>query len=616
MEPLNPQSVADNGQPLEQLLQALRQDLIHLQQDVVAQLVQDVNQLQQKKAQLTAEIEQLTAARQVMQTEQEIWLSAQQQAQQQLWARQLAQILGNHLQKTIVERLDQIAAHPSSVTGETANAQPGAGEKEIGHTPAEEAQRLLAALDSSFSASFKALERELNNYHSTLFQQISRMQDLEQQGEVVLTALVRRLQEQLQMAETTVHSTPPPMVTTEPHDSEVGQQGEGVTSPPISGGTALQEQPTALQSPATPGKSSRSTPSPSSLSPTQIGFLCAFLSTIAFSIHNVIVRVIGRESNILGLLRWGGAVPQLDLGNSLMTLWLRMMVVLPLMVVIAKLVYPRFWEDIQWRLNARDRRERKPLVFGVISGIFLFLSQLCIYVAIGRIGPGPAVTLLFMYPLFTVLLSWLWLKKMRPTPMLWAVIGVIFWGVLLTLSPGGKLGSLDRLGVTFACFAGIFFALYMTWMDLSFETLKAIPVKSGVAHPENGLQVGDSFNTLKKPILITLIQFTTVCLLSNLILLLPVNLDIRITKIDQLILGGLVIGALALVAYLLNNFAVQKIGPESASIMSSLGPVLTSILALLLIQEPLRPVQWLGVVLVTAGVAAFTVEKNSAKRRI
>ncbi|MFM7450657.1 MAG: EamA family transporter [Leptolyngbyaceae cyanobacterium] len=574
MEPLNPQSAADNGQPLEQLLQTLRQDLIHLQQDVVAQLVQDVNQLQQEKAQLTTEIEQLTAARQVMQTEQETWLSAQQQTQQQLWARQLAQILANHLQRTIVERLDQIADHPSSVTGEMATAESGAGEKESSHTSGEEAQRLLVALDSSFSATFKALERELNNYHSTLFQQISRMQDLEQQGEAVLTALVRRLQEQSQITETT-----------------------------------------ALQSPATPGKSSRSMPSPSSLSPTQLGFLYAFLSTIAFSIHNVIVRVIGRESNILGLLRWGGAVPQLDLGNSLMTLWLRMMVVLPLMVVIAKLVYPHFWEDIQWRLNARDRRERKPLVFGVISGIFLFLSQLCIYIAIGRIGPGSAVTLLFMYPLFTVLLSWLWLKKMRPTPMLWAVIGVIFWGVLLTLSPGGKLGSLDRLGVTFACFAGIFFALYMTWMDLSFETLKAIPVKSGVAHAEIGLQLEDSFNTLKKPILITLIQFTTVCLLSNLILLLPINLDIRITKIDQLILGGLVIGALALIAYLLNNFAVQKIGPESASIMSSLGPVLTSILALLLIQEPLKPVQWLGVVLVTAGVAAFTVEKNSAKRR-
>ncbi|HEY9752762.1 MAG TPA: EamA family transporter, partial [Coleofasciculaceae cyanobacterium] len=507
MEPLNPQSAADNGQSLEQLLQTLRQDLIHLQQDVVAQLVQDINQLQQEKAQLTAEIEQLTAARRVMQTQQETWLSEQQQAQQQLWARQLAQILANHLQRTIVERLDQIVAHPSSVTGEMANAEPRTGEKEIGHTSGEEAQRLLAALDSSFSASFKALERELNNYHSTLFQQISRMQDLEQQGEAVLTALVRRLQEQLQMAETTARSAPPPMVTTNlhdsSHDSEVVQQGEGVTSPPIAGGTALQGQPTALQSPATLGKSSRSKPFPSSLSPTQIGFLCAFLSTIAFSIHNVIVRMIGRESNILGLLRWGGAVPQLNLGNSLMTLWLRMMVVLPLMVVIAKLAYPHFWEDIQWRLNARDRRERKPLVFGVISGIFLFLSQLCIYVAIGRIGPGSAVTLLFMYPLFTVLLSWLWLKKMRPTPMLWAVIGVIFWGVLLTLSPGGKLGSLDRLGVTFACFAGIFFALYMTWMDLSFETLKAIPVKSGAAQAENGLQLGDNFNTLKKPILIT-----------------------------------------------------------------------------------------------------------------
>jgi drug/metabolite transporter (DMT)-like permease len=220
-----------------------------------------------------------------------------------------------------------------------------------------------------------------------------------------------------------------------------------------------------------------------------------------------------------------------------------------------------------------------------------------------------------MYPLFTVLLSWLWLKKMRPTSMLWAVIGIIFLGVLLTVSPGGNLGSLDRLGVGFAFFAGIFFALYMTWMDLSFERLKAIPLGGDKAHQDSGSRSDPDFDKLKKPILITLIQFTTVCLLSNLILLFPINLGIRITKLNELILGGLLIGSLALVAYLLNNFAVQKIGPESASIMSSLGPVLTAVLAFLLIQDPLKPVQWFGVVLVTVGVVAFTVEKNMARIR-
>jgi len=54
-------------------------------------------------------------------------------------------------------------------------------------------------------------------------------------------------------------------------------------------------------------------------------------------------------------------------------------------------------------------------------------------------------------------------------------------------------------------------------------------------------------------------------------------------------------------------------GAARASIIASSGPVMTALLAFLLIQSPLQPVQVIGILLVTGGVTALSFERMKAQ---
>jgi drug/metabolite transporter (DMT)-like permease len=77
-----------------------------------------------------------------------------------------------------------------------------------------------------------------------------------------------------------------------------------------------------------------------------------------------------------------------SLGNSLLILWLRMLVVVPLMAILVTVLYPAVWRDIKQFAQSKDW-----FLFNVLgSGFFLFLSQVLIYLALGTISPGVAIT--------------------------------------------------------------------------------------------------------------------------------------------------------------------------------------------------------------------------------
>lgn len=312
----------------------------------------------------------------------------------------------------------------------------------------------------------------------------------------------------------------------------------------------------------------------------KLGLWLILLSTFALSIHNVIVRItIGQRVNLFGLFSIGGLI-QPTIGNSLLILWLRMLVVVPLMMGIAGFLYPPVWQDLQQLILKRDRR---PLLRIIGSGLFLFLSQVLIYIAIAQIGPGVAVTILFMYPLLTVPLAW-WLFHDRPSRLRIAVMSLILIGVVLTALPSlgaAKIGG----GVITAVLSGIAFALYLILMQLGFRSAHPVPV--------------------------SVVQFLTVLVLSSVSLSLPIQLGVSILPGARVGFfgGGLVLGAFTLVGYLANNFGVRYMGAAQASIVASSGPVLTAVLAALVIRTKLDWVQIAGILLVTIGVAALSFER-------
>ncbi len=614
-----PEINGENARTVEGILQTVTQDLKHLHQGLVTQLSQEVTQLQAEKARLTAEVGKLQTTQQTLQTRQQESLSQQQVAQQQLWAKQLALVLANHLQNVMVQQVNQLANTNQLGSGRMALASDGSDSSDHAH-------RLLASLDSTFSATFNTLQQELASYESALSQRISRMHSLEQQGEAVLETLVSRIRDQLlleaeprspqpllpQENGTLAQSTygvgyesaqqppqgyPPELPFTPLRSAPVQPIGQ---SPQANPSQTQQPRPSATISPAPlaiPGSSlPQQAPAKKELSSFWTGLCLVLLSTVALSIHNVVVRIIGNGSvdpitkvfqltpaRVLDSFDVGGFL-RLNLGNSLLILWLRMLVVLPLMVIVAMVLYPPVWRDLKRFFALQDR---KPIWIVVGSGVFLFLSQVMIYIAIGQIGAGPAVTILFMYPIFTVPLAW-FLFGDRPTPLRWAVMGTILTGIILTALPkifeSGKGFSPE--GIIIAVGSGVAFALYLILMQLGFKKLHPVPV--------------------------SLIQFFTIFVLSAVILiLLGPNLGVIVEpdKRTGFILSGIVLGCLTLVGYLSNNFGVRYMGAGLASIVASIGPVMTALLAWILIQNKLQGVQWFGIFLVTAGVGALSFER-------
>jgi drug/metabolite transporter (DMT)-like permease len=562
----------------EEILRAVTQDLKNLQQGLIVQLAQEVARLQAEKARLMTDIEKLQTHQKALQVRQIETLSQQQIAQQQLWAKQLAQVLANHLQALMLQRLNQIAtANPSEPMSESARLSSSL----TGYS--ENAQRLLASLDSTFNITFNTLQQELNSYQSTLSQQINRMHSLEQQGEAILDALVSRLREQLQLEAT--HRPPAPFPS-----SPTPTAGNGHAAPmPVGNGVPPHARAHPLPTSAPVPISVPGTPLPlvsklkERFSNLQLGLLFVLISTIALSIHNVAVKVIGRESTVLGLFKLGGFI-QFNFGNSLLTLWLRMVVVLPLMIPVAMFLYPSVWRDIKRFLLSSDRRP----IFNVVgSGLFLFLSQILIYIAISQIGPGPAVTILFMYPIVTVPLAWL-LFGDHPTRLRWIVMGVILVGVAFVALAAPNAAAFSGGGVLLAIAAGVSFAFYLIFMQLGFKKLHPVPV--------------------------SLVQFSTIFCLSSVLLILGGSaLGVEVKNQGGFIVGGIILGALTLIGYLANNFGVRLMGAARASIIASSGPAVTAFLALLLIQQHLGAVQWLGIGLVTLGVSALSFERMQAQ---
>jgi drug/metabolite transporter (DMT)-like permease len=302
-----------------------------------------------------------------------------------------------------------------------------------------------------------------------------------------------------------------------------------------------------------------------------LGFWLVLLSAIALSVHYVVVNLIFGAPSRLFLLE--GAV-QPSLGNALLLIWTRMLIVVPVMALCASFLYPSVWQDVKRLVLDRDRR---PLWNVIGSGAFLFVSQVLIYLAIAQIGPGAAVTILFMYPLFTLPLTW-WLFGDRPSPLRIGMSLVILLGVILTAS-----SSISSVWI--AVLSGAAFALYLIFMQLGFQKLHPVPV--------------------------SMVQFITALFLASFSLVLPLQLGVNIPPESRMDFwsGGLVLGGLTIVGYLANNFGVQYFGAARSSILASSGPVLTTIIAALLLQNSMQQSQVVGILLVTAGVIALSFER-------
>ncbi|MGB5973371.1 MAG: hypothetical protein WBG38_08630, partial [Nodosilinea sp.] len=199
-----PNSSAPQPDPpsAEVVLRVLGHDLEALRHQVTGYLSSDIARLQARKQRLMADVEALEGDYEALQRQHQQLqstyaegLSQQQTIQQQAWAKRLAVALATHLQGQLETALAK--AHSSILqTSSHLDAV----------SPSATAIQSLAALDTTLQGTLTSLQQDLTSYHSSLSQQINRMQSVEQQGEAILEALVARLSQQLQG-----QMTPPPV---------------------------------------------------------------------------------------------------------------------------------------------------------------------------------------------------------------------------------------------------------------------------------------------------------------------------------------------------------------------------------------------------------------------
>ena len=313
-----------------------------------------------------------------------------------------------------------------------------------------------------------------------------------------------------------------------------------------------------------------------------LGFLIVLLASVFFCFQNVIVRVLFNEHTILGIFQTGGFVTP-NLQNSFLLMFMRMLLVVPLMAFLAPKLYPSTWKDIR---QLRNLEQRTLLLQSVGCGFLMFLYLALLYISIGLIPTGIALTLFFTYPVFTALFSWR-LFGSRPSVFRWSVMGLILLGSSLTMPYTHTTTDTNSLiGIITGIASGIAYALYTVIAQKSFETLHPVPF--------------------------TWISFATTLVLSTASLLIWNVHDAHLAWVP-LWIGGLLSAIVTFAGHLMNNFGIRLIGATSASMIGASNPSLTVILAWLTIQETLKGLQLVGVIIVTLSVALLSREHRSSK---
>lgn len=611
-EPENPQAAAE-------LLRSMTHDLRSLQQDLVAQLHQDVQRLQAEKSRLVSDIEQLQNQQQLLQSEHEVSLSRQQLAQQQAWAKQLALALANHLQSALTQRVSQtITTQPIQRTVDV----PQIAVSQQGDP--ESTYRLLASIDETINHALTSIRHDLSSYQSALSQQIGHMHDLGQQGEAILDVLVNRISQQLQSealksrgdrsfsaSPAVLNAAPaapaqpvvPPQVPTvapsAPESFEYPSIPANSAVPPVPPTAYSQTDypqseesfsfpndedqlaaPLPVPQPEPVPAAPRSTPT--RRSPFQVGLILILFSTATLALHHVIVQMIGTPGRLFGSdsLQVGGFITLDRISSALLVFWVRMVTIVPLLAWLSGLLYRPVWRDFKAFLVSKDRR----LLWSLVgSGVFLMLSQVFLYIAIGQVGPAVGVTISSLYSLVMIVLSWL-LFGDRPTRLKFFAGLAILLGVAFTVFTARSL--LPDAGLLAALISAGTFALYLTAMAI--------------------------INRRKlNPVPISLIQNATMFVLSSIVLI-GGRTSAPPSNWTGLIVGGVALGGLTIVSYILSDVGSRILGAARATLITASVPALTALLAFLILpsaQNSLSIGQILGVLIVTLGIAALSFER-------
>lgn len=300
-----------------------------------------------------------------------------------------------------------------------------------------------------------------------------------------------------------------------------------------------------------------------SASASRLGTLLVLMSAFLFALKAIVIKSAF------------AAVPTLD-GVSLLAL--RMMSALPFYLAIVMLSpkSPTALKQSDWGL----------LVLAGLLGYYL--ASILDFIGLQYISASLERLILFLYPTLTVVLSAGLARKAIP-PRTWLAIVLSYGGTLLVMlgegwhalnTPSLWLGS----ALVFA--AAVAYALYLVLTPTLIERFGSLRM--------NGLSM------------------SIACCAS--LLHFALHQPNALTFLHHLPAAGWGYGlALGIFATVLPTIflmkGIERIGPSRAALLSSGGPILTLLLAVVILGESLNGIQWLGVILNLGGVMMVSFRK-------
>ena len=254
----------------------------------------------------------------------------------------------------------------------------------------------------------------------------------------------------------------------------------------------------------------------------------------------------------------------------------RMMFALPVYLAVAIVKRPAYPRDIQ----------KKDYLWIVVFGfIGYYLASLFDFLGLEYIKASLERIILFIYPTLVILLSWVFLKK-RPTKLqVWA-IGISYFGILVTfyeeLEMSGDIMPV-LLGGSLVVLSALTYAGYI--------------VGSGWLIPKFGAVAFTSYAMI----------ISSLCVFLHFVLFDRTDLFGYPQEVYWL---GLAMAMLTTVipSYLV-SVAIKYMGAANFSVVGSLGPISTIVLANIFLEERMTLVQLLGTIVVIMGVVVISKAK-------
>jgi drug/metabolite transporter (DMT)-like permease len=318
-----------------------------------------------------------------------------------------------------------------------------------------------------------------------------------------------------------------------------------------------------------------------------IGLYAVLLGALCLALQNIILRVIFIPSTLFNFVNVGGWLEP-SLGSAIFLLWFRTLGMAVLLLAIARQLYRPVFSELR-----QLHHHRGLLGWATLSGLFLAISLSLLNLAISQMETGIAIGVFFTHSAWTVILAWL-VWGDRPSRLTLGLMGIIVLGVLLTtVSPSAATNTVSLLGSLAAISAAWIYAAYNLMAQQCLQ-----PPNASATHPQ------------LHPITFSLISFAIVVIATS-----PILLDRDIYTVSRssaalFLAAGLTTAVVSLLAYVLLNVGVARIGAALTSLISSLTPVLTAIFAWIALRETLQIQQFLGITFVAIGIASISVSMH------